>query len=95
MIVHLFGFKWKAGVTKEEKERAAQEIRALQGIIPGLLETHVGVNFSPRSLGYAFGGVMKFEDRAALAAYGTDPAHLTLLKWLMPLIEAVEVDFEA
>ena len=94
MIVHMFGFKWKAGVTNEEKERAAREIRALQGKIPGLLETYVGVNFSSRSLGYAFGGVMKFEDRAALEAYGTDPAHLRLLKWLMPLIEAVELDFE-
>jgi hypothetical protein len=94
MVIHTFGFRWKAGVTEEQKERAAQEIRALQGQIPGLMETHVGENFSPRSLGYALGGVMKFVDRATLEAYGTHPVHQKLLEWLMPLIEAVEVDFE-
>jgi Stress responsive A/B Barrel Domain len=38
---------------------------------------------------------MKFADRAALQAYAGHPAHLELLAWLMPLIEPVEVDFEA
>jgi len=94
MVLHLFGFQWKAGVTEDVKERVAREIRALQGNIPGLLETHVGINFSPRSQGYAFGGVMKFVNRPALEAYQTHPAHLKLLEWLIPLIEAVEVDFE-
>jgi len=74
--------------------RAAAEIRALQGQIPGLLETFVGVNFSARSAGYEFGGVMKFTDRAALEAYGPHPVHKKLLEWLVPLVEAVEVDFE-
>ncbi len=94
MVIHLFGFQWKPGLADEAKARVAREIRALQGEIPGLLETHVGANFSPRSLGYAFGGVMKFVDRAALEAYQSHPAHRKLLEWLMPLIEAVELDFE-
>jgi len=34
-------------------ERAAVEIQALQGQIPGLLEVYVGRNESPRSQGYA------------------------------------------
>jgi len=37
---------------------------ALQGKIPGLVETAVGVNISPRGQGYEFGGVMKFADKA-------------------------------
>ena len=94
MVVHLFGFKWRTGVTEEVTKRVAREIAALQGEIPGLLETYVGVNFSPRSLGYAFGGVMKFVDRAALEAYQIHPAHRRLVDWLMPLVEAVELDFE-
>jgi hypothetical protein len=53
------------------------------------------VNFSPRSLGYEFAGVMKFTDRAALDAYSTHPVHLKLLSWLVPLIDPIEVDFEA
>jgi len=94
MVIHTFAFRWKPGVTQEQKLRVQSEIRALQGQIPGLLETWVGANFSPRSQGYALGGVMKFADRAALEAYGPSPAHQKLLAWLMPLIEPVEVDFE-
>jgi Stress responsive A/B Barrel Domain len=94
MVIHSFVFRWKAGVTAEQKLRAQTEIRALQGQIPGLLETYVGVNFSPRAQGYELGGVMKFTDRAALEAYGPHPVHLKLLDWLVPLIEPVEADFE-
>ncbi|WP_260735105.1 Dabb family protein [Tunturiibacter lichenicola] len=95
MVIHTFFFRWKPGVTDAQKQRAQAEILALQSQIPGILETKVGVNFSPRSLGYEFAGVMKFTDRAALDAYSTHPVHLQLLSWLVPLIDPIEVDFEA
>ena len=95
MVIHTFAFRWKPDVTEEQKQRALEEIKKLQGQIPGLLETWVGTNFSPRSQGYAFGGVMKFTDCAALEAYSGHPVHQQLLSWLMPLIDPVEVDFEA
>jgi hypothetical protein len=95
MCIHVFAFRWKPGVTEEQKEKVAIEIRKLQGQIPGLLETYVGKNFSPKGQGYEFGGVMKFTDRAALDAYGPHPVHQQLLDWLVPLIEPLEVDFVA
>lgn len=95
MFIHTFAFRWKPGVTAEQIQRVIAGIRNLQGKIPGLLETWVGENISPRSQGYALGGVMKFENRAALEAYGAHPIHQELLQWLMPLIEPVEVDFES
>jgi Stress responsive A/B Barrel Domain len=95
MFIHTFAFRWKPGVTTEQKQHAVVEIRKLQGQIPGLLETWVGENISPRSQGYELGGVMKFEDRTALESYVAHPVHQNLLVWLMPLIEPVEVDFEA
>ncbi len=95
MVIHTFAFRWKPGVTQDQKQRAITEIRNLQGRIPGLLETWVGENISPRSQGYELGGVMKFESRAALEAYSPHPIHQELLVWLMPLIEPLEVDFEA
>jgi hypothetical protein len=95
MIIHTFAFRWKPAVTDIQKRQALQEIRALQGQIPGLIETLAGVNISPRSQGYELGGVMKFADRAALDAYGSHPVHQKLLTWLMPLIDPIEVDFEA
>ncbi len=95
MVIHTFAFRWKREVREEQKLRAIEEIRGLQGKIPGLLETWVGVNFSPRSQGYELGGVMKFSSRSVLDAYGGHPVHQELLQWLMPLIDPVEVDFEA
>ncbi|HEU4636650.1 MAG TPA: Dabb family protein [Edaphobacter sp.] len=94
MIVHTFLFRWKPDVELTQKQRAIQEIRALQGQIPGLEETLVGTNISPRSQGYELGGVMKFSDRPSYDAYNDHPVHQKLLAWLMPLIEPVEVDFE-
>ncbi len=95
MMIHLFAFRCKAEMTAEQKSRALEEIRELQGQVPGLLETWAGVNVSPRGQGHALGGVMKFTDAAAFEAYGGHPAHQRLLGWLMPLIEPLEVDFEA
>ena len=93
MCIHVFAFRWKAGVAEEQKQRVVSSIRALQGQIPGLLETWVGKNFSTRGQDYELGGVMKFSDRASLDAYGPHPVHQELLSWLMPLIDPLEIDF--
>jgi len=95
MYIHAFVFRWVAGTTEQQKERAKTEILALQGKIPGLLETHVGANVSQRGQGHEFGGVMKFTDKYALDAYFPHPIHTALGEWLMPLIEPLELDFEA
>ncbi|HTR65219.1 MAG TPA: Dabb family protein [Terriglobales bacterium] len=93
MYVHLFAFRWKPGVTEQQKDQVVAAIRELQGQIPGLLETWVGKNASPRGQGYELGGAMKFADKAALDAYSPHPTHQKLLSWLMPLIDPIEVDF--
>jgi hypothetical protein len=95
MVIHMFAFRLKPGVTEEQQERMLREIAALKNHIPLVLESHVGRNVSPRGQGFVIGGVMKFADAAALEAYNVHPAHQALLKWLVPLIDAVEVDFPA
>jgi len=57
VFIHIFGFHWKASATDAEKVRAAGEIRAFQGVIPGLIDVAVGENLSPRGQGYTFAGV--------------------------------------
>jgi hypothetical protein len=94
-VFHIFAFQWKPNTAAEQKERAAREIADFQGQIPGLLETHAGPNLSPRGKGYTFGGMMRFKDQASLDAYTKNPAHLALLKWLVPLIDAIELDLRA
>jgi len=94
-VFHVFAFQWKPNTTDADKERAAHDIAAFQGKITGLLETHAGNNLSPRGKGYTFGGIMKFTDKAALDAYTHHPMHLALLEWLVPLIDAIELDLPA
>ena len=94
-VFHVFVFQWKPEATDGDKARAAKDIAAFQGAIPGLLETHVGPNLSPRGKSYTFGGVMRFKDQAALDAYVQHPSHQALLKWLVPLIDAIELDINA
>ncbi len=71
MFIHIFGFRWKPEATEADKARATQEILAFRGVIPGLLEAHVGANFSPRGQGYTFAGMMKFTDKSAADAYSS------------------------
>jgi antibiotic biosynthesis monooxygenase (ABM) superfamily enzyme len=94
-VFHVFAFRWKPDTSETQKEKAAKEIAAFQGHIPGLLQTHVGPNISPRGKGYTFGGIMQFKDRASLDAYVQHPAHQALLAWLVPLIDAIELDLRA
>jgi antibiotic biosynthesis monooxygenase (ABM) superfamily enzyme len=94
-VFHVFAFQWKPDVTDDQKAKARKDIAAFQGQIPGLLETHVGPNISPRGKGYTFGGIMRFTDKAALDAYVQHPAHQALLGWLVPLIDAIELDLYA
>ncbi len=94
-FVHAFAFKWKSATTEQQQQQAEQQIRAFAGVIPGLLQTFVGQNLSPRGNGYTFGGVMSFTDAAAFKAYETHPAHMALLSWLVPLIDVVELDLKA
>jgi hypothetical protein len=95
MYIHIFGFRWKPQATEADKTRAEKEILAFRGVIPGLIEAFVGENSSQRSQGFTFAGMMKFTSKAACDAYAVHPAHLALLEWLVPLIDPVELDFEA
>jgi Stress responsive A/B Barrel Domain len=95
MFIHIFGFRWKPEATAEDQARAEKEILAFRGSIPGLIEAQVGQNVSERGKGFTYVGLMKFTDKAAADAYSIHPSHLALLDWLVPLIDAVELDFHA
>jgi Stress responsive A/B Barrel Domain len=93
MFIHMFLFRLKAGVTEAQKDRMVSEIAALQKHIPQVLDSYVGRNVSPRAQGYELGGAMKFADQPAFEEYNAHPVHQELLKWLLPLIDPIELDF--
>jgi hypothetical protein len=93
MYIHMFAFRFQPDVSDDQKKEIVAAIRSLPGQIPGMLETWVGINESPRGLGYELGGAMKFADRAAFDKYVNHSAHTKLLSWLLPLVDPIEVDF--
>ena len=93
MFIHMFAFRLKPDVTEAQQQRMLREIDTLKNHIPLVLESYVGKNVSPRGQGFVIGGVMKFADQAALDSYNRHPVHQALLQWLVPLIDAIEVDF--
>jgi hypothetical protein len=95
MFIHIFGFRWRPEAVETQKESAKEAILAFRGVIPGLIDVHVGENVSPRNQGFTFAGLMTFIDKTAADAYTIHPQHQALLDWLVPLIEPVELDFEA
>lgn len=95
MYLHIFLFRWKPHATPADIDRATMAVEAFAGAIPGLLEVTVGPNLAENSGGHDFGGFLRFADAAAYHAYASHPSHLALLEWLVPLIEAVELDLAA
>jgi hypothetical protein len=71
MYVHMFAFRLKPGVTEEQQDRMLREIAALGEQIPGILETVVGKNDSPRGQGYEIGGVVPLRDGSGSVTVAT------------------------
>ncbi|HEX4380394.1 MAG TPA: Dabb family protein [Candidatus Acidoferrum sp.] len=93
MYIHMFAFRFKHGVTSEQKNLCVTEIRKLKDEIKEVQESWIGLNISPRGQGFELGGSMKFADAAAFERYNAHPVHQKLLGWLVPLIDPIEVDF--
>ena len=96
MIEHLVLFRWADDASAEAKDRVEEELRALLTQIPGIRDLTYGENFSTRSQGYTHALVVRFEDRAALEAYGPHPAHQRVVQEFIAPIRAdnLVVDYE-
>ena len=97
MVEHLVLFRWKEGADSAAIESALEGLRALEDAIPGILELTCGHNFSDRAKGFDAGLYVRFENRAALDAYGPHPAHQRVVQELLAPIreDVIALDFES
>ena len=77
MIRHVVLFKFRSGVSADERAEIYAGLDALVGQIDGLLSATFGPNISPEGLGQGFndGFIMDFADAAARDRYLPHPAH--------------------
>lgn len=99
MVKHIILWTLKEGYSPAEKEQIKQGIKenleALAGKIPGLMEIRVHIAPLPSSSAEVMLDSL-FEDEAALRAYGTHPAHVAAADGFVRPYTATRVcmDFE-
>ena len=80
MIRHCVFIRFKASVTKAEKDAMFAEIAALKPRLEGFLAVHIGRNVSPEAgmdKGHSEGFIVDFDTAASRDAYLADPEHQT------------------
>jgi hypothetical protein len=75
MIRHVVLFAWTAEATSEQKQRVADDLRALPPQMSGLRAYHVGPDAGIIDGNADFAVVADFDDVASFLAYREHPAH--------------------
>ena len=96
MIEHIVLFQWTTEASQEAIDAVMTELRKLKGKIPGIIDLSCGANFSERSKGYTHGLVVRFNDQAALEAYGPHLEHQRVVQNFINPIRAdvLAIDYE-
>lgn len=94
MVHHLVWLRARPGVTDERMSDLLEDVRALAGVIPGVVAVNVGSNFTDRAMGYSHAAVVVLESREALEPYLTHSEHLAVGERLREFCEVLALDFE-
>ncbi len=96
MIHHLVCFRFKAGTTPEQVERAGQALLGMKGRIPEIREIRWGPNFGPSTNDYTHVLTVLLDDMAAVGRYLAHPVHVQVVaEALAPIREArLAIDVE-
>ncbi|MCX8240226.1 MAG: Dabb family protein [Akkermansiaceae bacterium] len=97
MTRHFGVFQFKEGVTDAEIDEGFAEMRAMIGLIPGLLSMEHGPYKSDEGLddGYTHGFIITFDTPESRDAYLQHPEHLKRVELVQPRLERLVVfDFD-
>lgn len=92
-LQHIALFSFKAGTPHSTVDRAFDDLRRLEKVIPQITSFTGGPNNSPEGLadGLTHGFVMTFKDATDRDAYLTHPEHEKFKAFVLPHIEKVVV----
>ena len=93
MVTHMVFWKLKPGNKLENARRIKEGLEGLVGVVPGLLEMHVGMNLNDGEYDLAL--CSRFASMLALHGYETHPEHLRVRAFVKQVVAArAAVDFE-
>ncbi|HEX8148803.1 MAG TPA: Dabb family protein [Pyrinomonadaceae bacterium] len=95
MLTHIVVWKYKPGVSEEQRREHVERLRRLDGLIPEIRSFAVGRDVLRLPRSYHTGLVATFQDRAGLEAYDAHPEHQAVAQLGRAVSEHVaSVDFE-
>jgi hypothetical protein len=96
MIRHVTLFAWVPEATHEQKQRVADELRALAPLMTGLHAFDVGPDAGIVEGNFDFAVVADFDDAQSYLAYRNHPAHRAVVERVTSPItrERVSVQYE-
>lgn len=93
-VNHMVWLRFKSDVSAE---RVAQHLAALRSLlqrVPGIRDLTLGANFTDRANGYTHALSVLMENKAALTAYATHPAHVEVATALRRDADILALDYE-
>ncbi|MEK8130413.1 Dabb family protein [Paenibacillus filicis] len=96
MIDHIVLVKFGETTTQEQLQEVADRFKALRGKLQGVVDLQAGINFSEKSQGYQIVLSVRFENKAALEAYGPNPDHQAVAAYIREVgrVDSIVVDIE-
>ncbi|MCY9669955.1 Dabb family protein [Paenibacillus alginolyticus] len=82
MIDHIVLVKFGETTTQEQLQEVVDRFKALKVHLTGIVDIQAGINFSEKNKGYQVVLSVRFEDRAALEAYGPNPEHQAVAAYI-------------
>lgn len=96
MIDHIVLVKFGESTTREQLAEVVTRFKALREHLTGVVDLQAGINFSDKSQGHQVVLSVRFEDRAALQAYGPNPHHQEIAAFIRESgrLDSIVVDIE-
>ncbi|OPH49619.1 stress protein [Paenibacillus ferrarius] len=96
MIDHIVLVKFGETTTDAQMQEVADRFKALKTHLTGIVDIQAGINFSEKNKGYQVVLSVRFEDKAALEAYGPNPEHQAVAAYIREVgrVDSLIVDIE-
>lgn len=94
MIKHILLFKFKQGVSEEEKSKGIEKPRSLKDKIPEIKEWEIGVQREKSDRYYDFAQVSSFENTEDMEKFKKNSEHEKVRAYLKERADWVKVDYD-
>lgn len=96
MIQRIVLVKFSEETTNEQLQEVITRFTALKESLTGIVDLQAGLNISERNKEYQVVLMVRFEDKAALEAYVSNPDHQAVANYIKEVgrVDSIGVDIE-